>query len=309
MSLSIFSFLQLQVNRYIIPIIIILGNVGNILIVILFHRRRKSSCSMYILWAAVMNSAAITFNIVHTLYTVNHGDPITSSLLFCKLRFYIPQIFSQTARYLTILACIDRYFLTTNHTYFRRISRPFIVRRLIVIVFIFWLISLIHIIIGTTIKNGQCSQFGVYSILYFLHLIIFVCFVPIIFKAIFGLLAYYNLKRLHARVQPISIVTIHRRDAELFRMVLAEIIVYLITILPHPVIIIEMAATNYIGIAKSMERIERENFVFTVSVALIYLNCSTPFYTYFAVSKKFRKDFKSIFSQITMSTCLTYRDN
>jgi hypothetical protein len=200
MSSSIFSFLQLQVNRYIIPTIIILGDIGNILILILFSQRRKNSCSMYILLAAVMNSVAITFNVIYTLYIVNYGDPTIYSLILCKLRPYIPQVFSQTARYLNILACIDRFILTTNQTYFRVISRPFITRCLMGIVFIFWLIFLTHIIIWTTIKNGQCNQFGVYSIMYFLYLIIFVCLVPLILKTIFGFLAYYNMTRLHTRV-------------------------------------------------------------------------------------------------------------
>jgi hypothetical protein len=294
----VFPFLQLQVNRYVIPSIIILGDIGNIFIVILFNRRRKNSCSTYILWAAVMNSIAITFNVIYTLYSINQGDPTIYSLIGCKLRPYIPQVFSQTARYLTILVCIDRFILTINHTYFRFINRPLVVRYLMISVFIFWLIFLTHIIIWTTINDGQCNQFGVYSIVYFLYLIIFVCLVPLILKTIFGFLAYYKMKQLHTRVQSISNLTIHRRDRELFAMVLAEVIVYLITTLPYPIIIIEMAATNYMGINKSIERIEMESFLLTVSFALIYLNCSTPFYTYFAVSKKFRKDFKAFFSQI-----------
>ncbi|CAF3411423.1 unnamed protein product [Rotaria sp. Silwood2] len=294
MPSSIFSFLQLQVNCYVIPTIIILGDIGNIFIVILFNRRRKNSCSTYILWASIMNSVAITFNVIYTLYSVNYGDPTLRSLIFCKFRPYIPQVFSQTARYFFILACIDRFVLTINHSYFRVISRPFVVRCLMGIVFIFWLIFLIHIIIGTTIKNGQCNQFGVYSFMYFLYLLIFVCLAPLILKTIFGFLAYYNMNSLHRRVQPINNVAIHRQDRELFKLVLAEVIVYLITTLPYPAIIIEMAATNYMNITKSIERIEMEYFFLTSSFALIYLNCSTPFYTYFVVYKKFRKDFKTL---------------
>ncbi|CAF3687528.1 unnamed protein product [Rotaria socialis] len=94
MSSSIFSFLQLQVNRYVIPIIITLGNIGNAFIIILFNKRRNNSCSTYILWAAVMNSASIT------LYSVNHGDPALYSLIFCKFHPYIPQtIFGFLAYY------------------------------------------------------------------------------------------------------------------------------------------------------------------------------------------------------------------
>jgi hypothetical protein len=48
-----------------------------------------------------------------------------------------------------------------------------------------------------------------------------------VFNYIFSL-SNYNLKRLHVHVQLISTIRIHRRDTELFPMVLAEVVVYLI---------------------------------------------------------------------------------
>ncbi len=91
-------------------------------------------------------------------------------------------------------------------------------------------------------------------------------FSPSYYICLFSLivfLSYYNLKRLHVRVKPISTIRIHRRDTELFPMVLAEVVVYLIRTLPHP-IIKEMATTNYMMIEKSIECIEMENLFVTV---------------------------------------------
>lgn len=298
MPASIYGYLQRQLNRYVVPTIIILGDIGNIFVVILFNRRRKNSCSTYILWSAIMNSIAITFNIVYTLYIVNNGDPTPYSLVLCKIRPYIPQVFSQTGRYFTILACIDRFILTISHNKFRSISRPIVVRCLMGSVFIFWIVFLSHIIIGTTIQNQHCNQYGIYSFLYFLYLLIFVCLTPLILKTIFGFWAYFNMKRLHSRVGPAGHFTIHRYDRELFTLVLAEVIVYLITTLPYPVIIIEIAATNYMNIHKTIERNELEAFLLNLAFALVYLNLSTCFYCYIIISKKFRNDFIEIFIKL-----------
>ncbi|CAF4244107.1 unnamed protein product, partial [Rotaria magnacalcarata] len=116
-----------------------------------------------------------------------------------------------------------------------------------------------------------------------------ICLDPLIPKTIFGCLAYCNMKRIHRRVQSISNLTIHHYDSEIFTLVLAEVAIYLITTLPYPVIIAEMALTNYMNISNSIERRELEYFLLNASFALIRLNCSTAFYSYFAISKQFCK--------------------
>lgn len=95
----------------VVAIIIILVDLGNIFFVLILCRRHKNSYSTYNLWAAVVNSIAIIFNLIYKLYSATCGDPTVCSLIFCKFRPYISQVFSQTARYLTVMACIDRFVL------------------------------------------------------------------------------------------------------------------------------------------------------------------------------------------------------
>jgi hypothetical protein len=145
MSSSIFLLLQIDINYYVIPTITILGEIINIFIVILFSRRRQNSCTTFLLWAAVMNNVTITFSTIYNLYSWKHGDPALLSLAFCKLRFYIPQVCSQTARYLIVLACIDRFVLTTNRAHFSQVlNRPLVTQCLTGVVFILWCIFLTY---------------------------------------------------------------------------------------------------------------------------------------------------------------------
>jgi hypothetical protein len=119
---------------------------------------------------------------------------------------------------------------------------------------------------------------------------------------IFAFLAYCNLKRLHSRVQPICSntvdtrrnITIHRRDRELFIMVLGEVVIYVVTTLAYPFVLLEVSVTTYMGISKSTEHLQIESFESTIGMILIYLNSSVPFYAYLVVSKAFRKEFKQL---------------
>ena len=75
-------------------------------------------------------------------------------------------------------------------------------------------------------------------------------------------------------------------------MVLSEVIVYVLTTLPYPFIILQVALTSYMRINKNTERLQIESFISSIAGLLIYVNCAAPFYIYFIVSKAFRKDFR-----------------
>jgi hypothetical protein len=172
-------------------------------------------------------------------------------------------------------------------------------------VFIFWHAVSIHVLVLTTINNGSCAPSGVYYIIYIIYIVIVTGLIPPTSMIVFGYLAYRNIRGLHARVQPVgnpitenrANLPVHRRDRELFTIVLAEAVVYAMTTLLYPFIILEVSVTNYIGTSKSIERIQIERFISTIASVLIISNCASPFYTYIATSTVFRKDFKDLFNK------------
>lgn len=119
---------------------------------------------------------------------------------------------------------------------------------------------------------------------------------------IFGYMAYSNLNRLHSVVRPVENSTgargpqiiIYRRDRDFFVLVLTEVVAYVIMMLLYPGITVETAITNYLGVTKSLQRIQIENFISTISLFIVNLTNAMPFYIYFTVSKTFRKDFKKL---------------
>jgi len=117
--------------------------------------------------------------------------------------------------------------------------------------------------------------------------------------AIFGYLTYRNMRQLHLRIQPIDNhrrnITVQSRDRDLLKMVLAEVIVHLITIFLYPLILLEIAITTYMGIVKSIDHIQIENFIMTIATLFFFINVGSRFYIFFAISKIFRNDLKKIF--------------
>ena len=306
MSASLLPLVQVQLTRFGLPTLLVLGTIGNGFIIILFSKHRKNACSMYLLSGAVMNAVFLTFNILLILYTSYYGDPTLLSLDFCRSRFYLSHVWGQMARYFIVLACIDRFILTCIHSRFRGLCRPSVAWCLMAIITIIWYLFGIHIPIMTKIENGRCGQFGTYYIVYTVYFSTVTSLVPPAMMAIFGTMAYRNIKQLHQRVQPIANIairepgniTIHQRDRDLLAMLLAEVTVYIVSAILYPCILLETSVTNLMNVQKSLEHMRIETFITFFTAFLGYTNSAAPFYVYLIASRAFRRDVKQLVKKI-----------
>jgi hypothetical protein len=176
---------------------------------IIFSQQRQGACAIYLTCAAVMNIVYLTYDGFATIFMFYYPDETMHVIIFCKLYKYILYIFGQEAKTMLVLACIDRFLITSDRASFRAFSTPKRAKYLIFFSSIFWLLSTIHIPIMTTTINGQCSSSGVYSIFYTIYIIIFVGLIPSITSAIFGYLTYRSLRHMHNRIQPVVQNTIN----------------------------------------------------------------------------------------------------
>ncbi len=108
------EFALFQKNLFIalVPFIIVIGNIGSILNVIVFsisEKLRSSPCSLYLIFASV--GYAVYLNIVALLRLLQLGfniDPSSKWSWFCKLRYYAIGILLMLPRSYMVLAAIDR---------------------------------------------------------------------------------------------------------------------------------------------------------------------------------------------------------
>jgi hypothetical protein len=287
----------------------ILGNIGNVFIVIIFSQQRQSACAIYLICSAVMNIVYLTYGVLATVFMFYYPDRTTDVIIFCKLYKYILYIFGQESKAMLVFACIDRFLITSDRAGFRAFSTPKRAKYLIFVSSIFWLLSTIHVPIMITVVNGQCTTSDVYSIIYTIYTIIFVSLIPSITSSIFGYLTYHNVRHMHNRIQPVVQNTIHantsiqRRDRDLLIIVIAEVLAYVVTTALFPLILFEMLIRQYVMPNESFQYLQIEIFIVNVAVFLLFVNSAAPFYTYLISSKSFRREFK----QIIINSCWKLR--
>jgi len=301
MSSSILSTIETELNLYVYATLLILGNIGNVFIVIVFSRQRRNPCIIYLISSAVVNSVYLTFLGLAELFPFNYGDGSISALNFCRIFSYLVNVLGQIPKTMVTLACVDRFMITSERATLRAFSTLNRARWFIFFSIIFWLLFNIHVPINERIIDGQCTITGAYSIFYTFYAIIFISGIPVTILGIFGYLTYRNMRRMQLRVQPIIHNRIHanhnirRQDRDLLIMVISEVLLYIVTTIPFPLILLEMMISGYAISNKSIQYYQIEGFILTIAYLLLFLNASIPFYIYLISSKSFRRDFKQLF--------------
>jgi hypothetical protein len=298
------STIQNQLILYGSSISAILGNIGNLFIVLIFLRQRQNPCTIYIMSAAIVNSLYVTYYLLISVFPMNYRDGTLSELAACKLIIYTSNVLGQLPRTMIILACVDRFMITHNRATFRAFSTPKRAKWIVFFSVIFCLLFTIHIPIMTTISNGQCGRFGIYLTIYYAYMILVVGIIPPVLMGIFGYLTYRNMRQMHVRVQPIvrnridTNHSIRRLDRDLLIIVISEVLVYVITTTLFPLILLEMLISQYVISNKSAQHLQIEIFIVNIALVLLTLNDSIPFYIYLISSKSFRRDFKQLITNV-----------
>ncbi len=96
--------IQRNIIRYGFPILLISGNVGNLMTIIVFHQKRhqQSSCSLYLIASAVFGLIGLNWRLGSNLNALE-------SLALSRMCGYILQVMSVLNRTMILLACVDRF--------------------------------------------------------------------------------------------------------------------------------------------------------------------------------------------------------
>jgi hypothetical protein len=257
MPVTNLPFIQQQMIRYGMTIYLALGLFGNICNCIIFthHSHRRTASSIYFLTLSIIAIIYLMWAIIPYLYTLNHTDPSTESLFYCKVKFYGSICLSQSLRYNVVLVCADRFAVTRINVYIRSLNSVSIAIKLVSIMCVVWLTAAIHVPILMDIRNGVCGMFGSYKFIYAIYQITSVAILPPVLMSIFSILTIRSLHQRHSiQARP------RKRDRYLMRMVIAEVIVNIFTSIPFSINLAYGAATYYV-VNKSPRRLEIESFI------------------------------------------------
>jgi hypothetical protein len=298
MSSSILSTIQNQLNLYGYPIFAILGNIGNVLLVIHFSRQRQNACTIYIISSAIGNCVYLICCCLIQVFPVDYNDKTLNAFAQCKLRIYALNVIGQIPKTMIVLASIERFMMTNKRATIRAFCTLKRAKCLIFFSIIFWFLFNIHIPIMQTIISGKCVKVGIYSTIYTVYVIIFVGSIPTIIMSIFGYLTYRNMKQVHVQSMGHTRIyvknSIRRLDRDLLIIVISEVLVYIVTATLFPLILLEMMISRYVISNKSVQYSQLESFILTIAYFLLFINSAIPFYIYLMASKSFSRDFKQL---------------
>ncbi|CAF1146129.1 unnamed protein product [Adineta steineri] len=297
-TVSTLVLVQTNITRYVLPTILALGNLGNLLTIAIYSQKnhRINSCSIYLIAMSCFCLMGANWAIVPSVYALNHFDLVSNSLILCRIRGYIIHTCSMCFRYTLVLVCVDRYALCNMKVSIRALSRSQIAYRAIGIVTVFWSVISVHLLIWESIENGRCGVYGIYGQIFSFYIAIFTGLIPIILMISFSVMLVKNLHRLRSQVQSIhGTHRLSRRDVSLMKLILVEVIVYIICTIMYPSMTIYTQVTSYMTSNKSAQQKGIESFINFITMSLLlYLNYNTTFYVHVITSKAFRNEVKQL---------------
>ncbi|UJR22362.1 hypothetical protein I4U23_025424 [Adineta vaga] len=299
------ALIQNYISVYGYSTIFILGNIGSILNILILTQRNylRNSCSCYILASTITNLFIINIVVLFRLLTGFNIDPTKTSTFFCKFRAYIVQMITLLSRAYIVLACIDRWAMTSTVVRQRAMSNMKIPKVVIPSIAIVCALSFIHVLFYQDIVRDRCViSSDTYTKFYNIYnTILSGIFIPMLMM-IFSMLTVRNVKRLQGRIAlntaPINqilgnnIMNKRKHDYQLFFMIFVQQCVYIITTLPFVSYLLYATITMYS--VKSTTQIASDNLYMTFVYTFLHVNFSATFYIYTLTSHIFRKDFKKL---------------
>ena len=222
------------------------------------------------------------------IYSLDHIDSQTQSLVYYKARLYVSHTLGQCIRYIIVMACADRFFVTRTSVRIRALNSMEMAVKLVLITCLACSLVAVHIPILLNIKSGVCGMFGLYKLIYSFYLITLNGIVPPVLMIIFSALTIYSIDQQHRNQ-----VRARQRDRDFMRMIIAEVVVNIFTTIPYSANTVYGAVTYTIS-DKSTQRLEIESFISFLTQFLIYFISVTPFYVFILTSKPFRNEFINI---------------
>ncbi|CAF4065817.1 unnamed protein product, partial [Adineta steineri] len=209
------SQIQVQIIRYEEPVILVLGNLGNVANILIFGRRdlRKNVCSWYFICLSLSHLILLDLVCLSRIIITSTGDNVfqyISSL--CKFRAYGFELSFNLARYFLCLVSIDRWMITSSSARLRQQSSIRLSQWLIITGVIFWAIFSMHAPIGYQPTALDCTAPLGSNYAFFVSIeSIVISMGTMVIISVFSVLTVFNLhSRVNRQIHPTATnISIH----------------------------------------------------------------------------------------------------
>lgn len=286
------------VHRVVLITYLILGFSGNIFNIFLFTRPKliRISSSIYLLSASIGNLLVVILVIPIRLSADGFQyDPTDFSTFTCRFLSYIHHVVLALPAWFHVLACADRWAVSSRSAKLRNFANVSLAKRLVVSTIV--LCSIVYLyVISTFVREAKpppplCSvekKLAVFILT--IYLIIFTILPPAM-MILFSLLIIRNVVRKENRNSSVRRV-VPNRDRSFFGlspmqlMLICQALVECICTLPFIII-------NFVSIIV----VNNQHFINVYSLVrlLMFFNYVSSFYVYTLTSKFYRTQLKQLF--------------
>ncbi len=249
--------------------------------------------------ASINNLATMATGIVPVMYSLDHPDPLTHSLVFCKTRGYLFQICLMLSRWFIAFACIDRYAQSSENVRLRNFASSRTAIRSIIGIIIFWSIICTHRIIFYQIQGNICgivTNFGA-ALYHALYVTIGGGILPAGIMITCAFLIRRNLARKQERHQQQTVTVLHvehRRqksslDHQVMNLLLIQSFCYIVLTTPQVVNLLYSTASSTIP-NRSANTLAINGLIAFVAELMLYIFPVASFYLYTLTARTFREE-------------------
>ncbi|UJR29680.1 hypothetical protein I4U23_017228 [Adineta vaga] len=306
-------FFQQNLFKYGGPILIAIGTLSSIINLIVFTQKtlRKNPCTICLI---IVNSINLIYFYVGLLFTVlasGYGiDPSANNIIFCRFRYYIAFLLACWESSCLILASIDRTLVTSPNASTRKLSTRRLIVITIIVICLFWAIFHVHALIHMQILQYGPDYFicyyesGSYTTFVTYYSLLINGLFPPILMLIFGYWTVRNIREIRratrhsGTINSIVVVAISRpqilqsKDQQLVRILLVELITYILYKCPITICYIYQEITHHIE--KTVEQQLIEQYILSLTFFIYFIENSITCYANILVSKTFRSELKRI---------------
>jgi hypothetical protein len=151
---EIFGKIFVYANLYILPVLYIMSNIGNLLSALVFLKKawRKNVCVFYFNICLLFNSCYINSGMLSSFFTFGLNiNAENSNVILCKLLYYVAYLFSTLLPTVLILASIDRLLISSQNVDTRLYSSKRLAYFCVSISTFIWILFYFHVLIKVNI--------------------------------------------------------------------------------------------------------------------------------------------------------------
>ncbi|UJR20266.1 hypothetical protein I4U23_023397 [Adineta vaga] len=314
---TLLDYIQRRLFQYVGPIFMCIGTISSTLNLMVFTKNplRKNPCTICLIALNIINFISPYLTFLGLILEVGYGFDVSSTnLLFCRSKYYTGFVLASWHSSCLILASIDRMLVTSRNAGTRQRSTCRLVIISIISIFLFWMIFHIHAWMLVKIlqigPNYSVCYYepGVYTSLVTYYTLVISGTLPPVLMGIFGCWTIRNIRQIHhtahqssTRMSTIIVIRpaqLQAKDRQLIRMLLVEIVTYIIFKFPVTIVYIYEEITR--NISKNEEQRMIEKSILQIVYFLYFVENSIGCYTNILVSKTFRTELKHLFVSVRL---------